>query len=135
MGYLTGDPELRNLKNDKKVVSFTVAVNRRYKRGEETVQETAFLPCEAWDSGATLIVNSFKKGDPIIVHGSIKQDNWETADGEKRSRLKLRVVSFEYLPRSSEKNQKTKKESAKSESKLDDEPGVSFEGGEDDIPF
>jgi single-strand DNA-binding protein len=99
LGNLAADPDLKTLSGDKRVVNFTVAVNRRFKRGTDTAKETAFLPCEAWDSGADLISKHFKKGDPIIVHASVKQDEWEDkASGQKRSRLKFRVNQFEFVP-------------------------------------
>lgn len=37
MGRLTRDPELRHTQNDKPVVSFTIAVDRGYKKGNDAV--------------------------------------------------------------------------------------------------
>lgn len=99
LGNLTRDPELKALSGDKRVVNFGLAINRRFKRGKDTAKETAFLDCEAWDSGADLIAKHFKKGDPIIVHASVKQDEWEDkTTGQKRTKLKFRVNQFEFVP-------------------------------------
>lgn len=99
LGNLTRDPELTNLKNDKRVVKFGIAINRKFKRGAETVSEPAFLDCEAWDSGADLIAKFFKKGDPIIVHCSVRQETWDDKNGGgKRSKLVHRVNKFDFVP-------------------------------------
>lgn len=99
LGNLTRDPELTVTQGGKQVINFTVAVNRRYKKGDEMVKDTAFLDCEAWDTGAELINKYFVKGDPIIIHASIKQENWEDkTTGQKRSRLKFRVNQFDFVP-------------------------------------
>jgi single-strand DNA-binding protein len=104
LGNLTRDPELVNFAGDKKVVKFGLAVNRRYKKDGQQAKETSFLDCEAWATGAELIAKHFQKGSPIIVHGSIKQDNWTDKNtGDKRSKLILRVNEFEFVPGSKAK--------------------------------
>jgi len=99
LGNLVRDPDLRTTKGDKQVVNFTIAINRFFKRGNERAKETAFLDCEAWDTGAAAIAKYFTKGDPIIVHGGLKQEEWSDKDtGKKRTKLKLRVEKFEFVP-------------------------------------
>jgi len=116
LGNLTRDPELKTTQSGKSVVKITIAVNRRYKKNDQIEQEVAFINGEAWDTGAEVIAKHFTKGKPIIVHGSIVQDNWTTEDGQKRSALKLRIDSFEFVP---------------GNPKRDSEPA---EGGEADAP-
>lgn len=136
LGNLTRDPELKQLANDKRVVNFDVAVNRRYKKGNKTENEVAYVPCEAWDTGADLIAKHFKKGDPIIVHGSIKQETWkDKTTGDNRSRLKLRVNSFDFVPGArKEKSQKPEDDQGGGDYQSDDD-AVGNTGGDGDIPF
>ena len=98
LGNLTRDPELRETSTNAKVVNFGIAVNRSFKRknGERT-KEASFLECEAWDTGAEVIDEHFKKGDPIIIHASARTESWETNEG-RRSRIKFRVNKFEFVP-------------------------------------
>jgi single-strand DNA-binding protein len=148
LGNLTRDPELRTTSTDKKVVSLCIAVNRKFKRGTEMVQEPAFLEMEAWDSGAELIDKYFKKGDPIIVHCSVRQDSWEDKDtGQKRSRLKFRINSFEFVPGSRKKDEgdtskpaaATKRKPAAKSAPADAEGNGNFVDSDvpagEDIPF
>lgn len=99
-GNLTRDPELRQINTGKKsvsVVNFTVAVSREYtKANGERDKITTFINCEAWDSGAEIISDSFRKGDLVMIEGSLRNDNWEK-DGVKHSTLKIRVNNFSKI--------------------------------------
>lgn len=101
-GNLTRDPEVKLVTiNDKqvKVTNFTIAVSRSFKKANgEKDQDTTFVNCEAWDSGADFISKYIVKGDPILVEGSLKLESWEK-DGQKLSRIKVRVSNFEKLNR------------------------------------
>lgn len=101
-GNLARDPELRTVNTGGKqtsVVNFTVAVSRDYtKSNGEKDKITSFINCEAWDSGAEMIAESFKKGDLVMVEGSLRNDTWEK-DGVKHSSLKVRVNNFSKITR------------------------------------
>lgn len=99
-GNLARDPELREVQTNGKstfVVNFTIAVSREYtKASGEKDKITTFVPCEAWDSGAEMIGRSLKKGDPVMVEGSLRNDSWEK-DGVKHNTLKIRVNNFSKI--------------------------------------
>ena len=101
IGRLAYDPEYKTTRSGTGVVNFRMAVNRSYKKSDGSkAEETAWIDCEAWDTGGKLIAENFRKGDPIIVDGSLIQDNWEDKNtGEKRNRLKIRVERFYFVPR------------------------------------
>jgi single-strand DNA-binding protein len=105
-GNLTRDPELRKLDGSGKsvsVVNFTIAVSREYtKASGEKDKITTFINCEAWDSGAEVIAESLKKGDLVMVEGSLRNDNWEK-DGVKHSTLRVRVNNFSKITKLSKK--------------------------------
>lgn len=110
-GNLTRDPELRVIDNGKKqvkVVNFSVAVSREYtKASGERDKITTFINCEAWDTGAEVISESFKKGDLVMVEGSLRNDNWEK-DGVKHSTLKVRVNNFSKITKLSQQKNREK---------------------------
>lgn len=101
-GNLARDPELRVVNTGGKqtsVVNFTVAVSREYtKASGDKDKITSFINCEAWDTGADMIAESFKKGDLVMVEGSLRNDTWEK-DGVKHSSLKVRVNNFSKITR------------------------------------
>lgn len=109
-GNLARDPEVRVVNTSGKqttVVNFTVAVSREYtKSNGEKDKITTFVPCEAWDSGAEIIADSFKKGDLVLVEGSLRNDSWEK-DGVKHNTLKVRVNNFSKITKLSSKKNKS----------------------------
>lgn len=106
-GNLARDPELRVVNTGGKqtsVVNFTVAVSREYtKASGDKDKVTSFINCEAWDSGAEIIGSSFKKGDLVLVEGSLRNDTWEK-DGVKHSSLKVRVNNFSKITKLSKQS-------------------------------
>jgi len=112
-GNLARDPELRVVNNGGKqtsVVNFTVAVSREYtKASGDNDKITSFINCEAWDSGAEMIAESFRKGDLVMVEGSLRNDTWEK-DGVKHSSLKVRVNNFSKITRLTKNNKQESSE-------------------------
>jgi len=112
-GNLARDPEMRVVNTNGKqtsVVNFTVAVSREYtKANGERDKVTTFVPCEAWDSGAEIIGQSFKKGDFVLVEGSLRNDSWEK-DGVKHNSLKVRVNNFSKITKLSKKSKEQSEE-------------------------
>lgn len=113
-GNLTRDPELRRIDAGNKnvsVVNFTVAVSREYtKASGEKDKITTFVNCEAWDSGADIIAESFKKGDLVMVEGSLRNDSWEK-DGVKHSTMRVRVNNFSKITKLSKNKSNADNES------------------------
>lgn len=99
-GNLTRDPELRYIDGrDKRisVINFTVAVSREYTKNNGVKDKiVSYIPCEAWDTGAELIAESFRKGDLVFVEGSMRNDKWEK-DGVKHNSMKVRVNNFSKI--------------------------------------
>lgn len=119
-GNLARDPELRVVNTAGKqtsVVNFTVAVSREYTKSDgEKDKVTSFINCEAWDTGAEVIAESFKKGDLVMIEGSLRNDSWEK-DGVKHSTLKVRVNNFSKI---------TKLSRAKTQNSSDSTETVAF---------
>jgi single-strand DNA-binding protein len=114
-GNLARDPELRTVgEKQVSVVNFTVATSREFTKANGTQDKvTSFIQCEAWDSGAETIASTLKKGDLVMVEGSLRNDSWEK-DGVKHNTLKVRVNNFAKIA----KNKRTEKNA--------EEPAVAF---------
>ena len=128
-GNLTRNPEIKIFQSkgkDVKVANFTIASSRRFKKADGTSdQEVLYLDAEAWDSGAETIVKYFTKGSPILVEGSLRNENWKDKEGNPRSKIKLRVNRFEFFS--------VKKKDGEGEAEHTDVPADEPEGA--DIPF
>ncbi|MBR4874140.1 MAG: single-stranded DNA-binding protein [Clostridia bacterium] len=82
MGRLVRDPDLRTTQSGVSVVSFTVAVDRDYKQGDEKVAD--FIDCTAWRGTAEFVSKNFTKGRMICVDGSLNSNKWTDKDGNNR---------------------------------------------------
>lgn len=91
-GNLTRDPETKQTNSGKTVVSGGLAVNNGYMKDGEWVNQPCFVDLEAWEGTADRL-GVLSKGDPVVVQGELKMDQWEK-DGEKRTKLKVRVNKF-----------------------------------------
>lgn len=107
-GNLARDPELRVVSpggRETSVVNFTVAVSREFtKQNGEIDKVTTFVSCEAWDTGAEAIAESLRKGDHVMVEGSLRNDSWEK-EGVKHSTMKIRVNNFGKIAKSGRKKE------------------------------
>jgi single-strand DNA-binding protein len=85
-GNLTADIETREI-GEQHLSKFTLACNE----GERVV----FMPIEAWNMSH--LPDHLLKGSKVLISGSLKQDNWETDAGDKRSRIVLTAYKLEFL--------------------------------------
>lgn len=86
-GRLTAEPELKQTQSGISVLSFTIAVNRRYVKsndGQQAQQQTDFINLVAWRQTAEFISRFFHKGSSICVTGSIQVRPWQDQQGQKR---------------------------------------------------
>ena len=87
MGRLVADPELRHTQNDIAVTSFTLAVERAYKSGED--RQADFIDVVAWRNTAEFVCKYFRKGQMMIVQGSIQTRTYEDKNGSKRKAVEV----------------------------------------------
>lgn len=99
MGNLTRDPQLSYTPNQTAVVDFGLATNRRWtgQNGSQR-EETCFVDCRAFGRQAENINKYLSKGRPVFVEGRLTFDSWTAQDGTKRSRLRVTVENFRFLP-------------------------------------
>ena len=88
-GNLTADPEIRYLNDGTPVVSMRVACNERYKRDGQWIDgTTTFMKVNAWRRLAENVINNLTKGDPVLIHGKLKQNDYVDNNGNNK-------ISFE----------------------------------------
>lgn len=99
MGNLTRDPQLSYTPSQTPVVDFGLATNRRYT-GQDGSQrdEVCFVDCRAFGRLAENINKYMSKGRPIFLEGRLTFDTWTAQDGSKRSKHRVTVENFHFLP-------------------------------------
>ena len=94
MGRITHDLEVKQTPNGIACLTFTLAVERNYSKGEE--KQTDFITCVAWRNTAEFIAKYFGKGRMIAVEGSLKTRTYDDKNGTKHYVTEVYVdgVSF-----------------------------------------
>jgi single-strand DNA-binding protein len=129
LGNLTRDPEVRYTPSGTAVASFSIAVNRRYKQGDETKDEVSYIDIVVFGKQAEACGQYLNKGDGILVDGRLQQRRWDDKEtGQKRSKVEVVAQSVNFMPKRSGQPAAA---SSRGESEPMPEPPV----GEDDIPF
>ena len=86
-GRLTKDPELKTTPSGVYVVSFSIAVERRYRSGED--RQADFINIVAWRKTAEFISKYFKKGQMIAVEGTLQSRRYQDRDGNNRTAVEV----------------------------------------------
>jgi single-strand DNA-binding protein len=88
VGNLVNDPELRFTASGQPVATFRVASTPRLRdnaTGEWKDGDSLFLTCNVWRQMAENCAESLQRGMRVIVSGRLRQRNYETQQGEKRT--------------------------------------------------
>ena len=85
-GRITADPELKQTPSGVSLVTFSLAVNRRFasRDGQNQQPEADFFRITAWRSTAEFIAKYFRKGSAICICGSIQNRTWTDQNGQRR---------------------------------------------------
>ena len=95
IGNLTADPELRTTTTGKQVCSFTVAVNRRQKNGNEN--QADFFRVSVWNQLAEVCQKYLGKGRKVSVVGRVSVEEYTDKSGKLRSNLCLMAEDVEFI--------------------------------------
>ena len=96
MGNLTRDPELSNTASGATISRFGLAVNRKYKQGEEWKEDVCFVDITTWGNQAENCSKYLKKGSLVYIEGRLNFGSWEK-DGERRNKLDVVASNIQFL--------------------------------------
>ncbi|RUM41836.1 MAG: single-stranded DNA-binding protein [Desulfurobacterium sp.] len=92
IGRLVADPQLSHTNSGTPFTRFRIAVNNPYRDRNGNWQDgTLFIDVVLWGDAADRAVSRFNKGTRVLVEGKLRQSNWETEEGERRSRIEVRA--------------------------------------------
>ncbi len=132
-GRLTADPELKTTPNGISVTSFSIAVGRRYRAGEEA--QTDFINIVAWRQTAEFITKYFKKGSMIGIEGSIQTRRYTDKNGNNRTAFEVVANNVQFVE-SKKDNMGGANDAVESFSNAAADDFTEVSGGmDDDLPF
>jgi single-strand DNA-binding protein len=96
VGRVTRDAELRYTAAGTALCNFSIAVNRRVKKGDQWLDEASFFDLTLWDKQAENLNKYLVKGTQVAIQGELRQDRWEK-DGQKFSKIQVFVENLQLL--------------------------------------
>jgi single-strand DNA-binding protein len=98
MGNLTRDPEVKYTPKGTAVCDLGIAINDSYKAQDGTIKETVtYVEIEVWGRTAENCKQYLTKGRGVFIEGQLRLDQWETPQGEKKSKMKVRADRVQFL--------------------------------------
>jgi single-strand DNA-binding protein len=94
VGNLVADPELRFTSSGQPVATFRVASTPRVRDAQTNEWkdgDSLFLTCNVWRQAAENVAESLQRGMRVIVSGRLRQRQYETKEGEKRTVYEVEV--------------------------------------------
>ncbi|GGG01914.1 hypothetical protein GCM10007304_14880 [Rhodococcoides trifolii] len=96
VGQIITNPVKRITTTGAEVYSFRVASNaRRFDRetGEWVDNGTLYASVNCWNKLVGNVASSLMRGDPVIVHGVAKTNEYVTKEGVSRADLDIRAIA------------------------------------------
>ena len=97
-GNLSREPELRYTPQGTPICTLVVASNRSYKADGERVEEVSFIESLTTGKLASVCAEHLSKSRGVRVVGRIKQERWEDAAGNARSKVVIVAEHVEFQP-------------------------------------
>ncbi|EID84219.1 single stranded DNA-binding protein (ssb) [Treponema sp. JC4] len=116
-GNIVRTPEIKETANKSKLATFSMAVNRYYKKSDGTFeQEVSYFDVEAWGNLVESVEKNASKGCGCRVVGRLKQDRWKDGNGKLFSKVSIVAEHIEFMKNA------TSSEEPKSSELADNQP-------------
>lgn len=141
IGNVGRDPEVRNLDNNTKVASFSIATSEVYndRSTGERKEITDWHNIVAWRGLADVVDKYVQKGMKVYVEGKLKTRSWQDKEGSTRYTTEIVIDDLSLLTRPDSTSPKqdgpqfTAEGTPPNPSPMDS--SMSKESPEDDLPF
>ena len=96
IGRCTRDATIKYTSGGMAIGSFSIAVNRRTKKGDQWVEEASFFDVSLFGKSAEGLAQYLTKGKQVAVEGELRQDRWQQ-DGQPRSKVYISASNVQLL--------------------------------------
>ncbi len=105
IGRLGRDPEVRHTPSGKKVTSFSLAVDRRWRSSEGEIKDaTDWFQIVAWGRLGEICNQYLSKGRLVYIEGRLQTDRYEH-QGETRYFTRVIAAQMQMLDRKPEEEE------------------------------
>ena len=88
--------DIKHLHNGSAVAELRLAIPRHGKSADGQ-EITDWISCKFWDRQAEILADYVTKGDLLSVTGSLRVDQWEGPEGQRRQRYYIQGENFQML--------------------------------------
>lgn len=124
-GRIANDLELKTTTSGKQICNFNLAINKYNS------EDTNFIPCRVWNKTAENLTRYKKKGDQIVLNGTIEVSNYEDTDGNKRKNVYVNANQIYFVSNSN--NQSVNSENSQIEQVAENIFGTTNVSIDDDV--
>lgn len=142
VGNLTRDPQLSYTANNMPIAEFGIAVNHRRRTADgQQKDEAMFIDCKTFGKQAEIFSQYMAKGRPVLIEGRLELRQWQSQDGQKRSKHGVIVENFQFLGQGAEGGGGGPRQAPRQQAPAsEDQPSPDYDapdasGPGDDIPF
>jgi single-strand DNA-binding protein len=96
IGNLTKDPEVRYTPGGTPVATIPIAVNSKFKQGDEMKDEVLFIDTVVFGKQAEACGQYLSKGRSVLVEGRLRERRWEY-EGQKKSKMEVVANTVRFL--------------------------------------
>jgi single-strand DNA-binding protein len=133
IGNCGKDPEVRYSQSGAPISSFSVAATEKWTKDGEKQERTEWVNVTAFGKLAEIVRDYVTKGKQVYIEGSLRTDEWEDRDGNKRRSTKVVLsgpgAKLVLLGGRGERQAASHDETQPSD------PAQDFQASDDDIPF
>lgn len=135
VGNVGQDPEMRYMPDGAVVTNFSVAVNRKFKADDLSIEQTMWVRCSAWGRLAENCNRYLSSGDKVMVTGELQFNPatggpkiYKRNDGTAGTSYEMKVEKIRFLSSRAERSNGSTPD-------LSTPPAAALANDNDDIPF
>lgn len=100
-GRVGNDPEMKFVTQDQlPLVTLNLAYTPRSRKGNEWIEgETMWFRVAMFGKKAEAIADTIKKGDELLVIGTLKQSTFKGRDGAEKTALEITASEIALIPK------------------------------------
>jgi single-strand DNA-binding protein len=93
VGNITADPELKYVGTDGiPVVNFSIARSWKIGPADNQTEKVAFFNVVVWREMALHLAASVRKGDRLVITGTLEHRTWKAEDGTNRHVVEIKAA-------------------------------------------
>lgn len=100
-GRVGNDPEIKFVTQEQlPLATFNLAYTPRSRKGNEWIDgETMWFRVAVFGKKAEAIADAIKKGDEVLVIGTLKQSTFKGRDGAEKTALEINAAEVGLVPK------------------------------------